>query len=65
MKKAIFVLAVMIMGVGCTKQDDMEVTTPAVATPAVEEVTASDGPDAYYEYLWCNEGEDFSQEKLA
>lgn len=65
MKKAIFVLAVMIMGVGCAKQDDMEATTPVAVAPEVEEMAASDGPDAYYEYLWCNEGEDFSQEKFA
>ena len=65
MKKAIFVLAVMIMGVGCAKQDDMEATTPVAVAPEVEEMAASDGPDAYYEYLWCNEGEDFSEEKFA
>lgn len=33
MKKAIFVLAVMIMGVGCAKQDDTEATTPVAVAP--------------------------------
>ena len=42
MKKAIFVLAVMIMGVGCAKQDDMEATTPVAVAPEVEEMAASD-----------------------
>ena len=65
MKKTIFVLTIMILGAGCAKQDDMEVTEPVAAAPEVEQTAASDGPDAYYEYLWCNEGEDFSQEKLA
>ena len=46
MKKAIFVLAVMITGVGCAKQDDMEVTTPVAAAPEVEEVAASVGAAA-------------------
>ena len=48
MKKSIFVLAVMIMGVGCAKQDDTEATTPVAVAPEVEEMAASDGPDAYY-----------------
>ena len=65
MKKTTFVLAVMIMGAGCAKQDDMEVATPLAAAPEAEAPAAGDGPDAYYEYLWCNEGEDYSQEKLA
>ena len=65
MKKTIFVLTIMLLGAGCAKQDDMEVKEPVAAAPEVEQTAASDGPDAYYEYLWCNEGEDFSQEKLA
>ena len=65
MKKTIFVLALMITGAGCAKQEDMEAAAPVAAVPEVEEMAASDGPDAYYEYLWCNEGEDYSQEKFA
>lgn len=65
MKKTIFVFTIMLLGAGCAKQDDMEVKEPVAAAPEVEQTAASDGPDAYYEYLWCNEGEDFSQEKLA
>ena len=60
MKNTVLLLAVMLLSVGCAKQDDMEMAEPVAAAPAVE-----NGPDAYYEYLWCNEGEDFSQEKFA
>ena len=66
MKNMVCLLVVMLMGVGCAKQnDDMGGTEPIAAAPEVEETAASDGPDAYYEYLWCNEGEDYSQEKMA
>ena len=66
MKNMVCLLVVMLMGVGCSKQnDDMGGTEPIAAAPEVEETAASDGPDAYYEYLWCNEGEDYSQEKMA
>ncbi|MDA0897206.1 MAG: hypothetical protein O3A71_10365 [Proteobacteria bacterium] len=65
MRATIFLLAVILMGAGCAKQDDAEVTAPVVADSEVNETAAEDGPDAYYEYLWCNQGEDFSQDKLA
>ena len=65
MRNIICLLAVILMSSGCAKEDDVEVTTPVAAAPEVEEAAADDGPDAYYEYLWCNEGENFSQEKLA
>ena len=64
-RATIFILVAMITGAGCTKQDDTEVSEPVAAAPEVEETADGDGPNAYYEYLWCNEGEDFSQEKLA
>ena len=65
MRNIVCLLAVMLMSAGCAKQDDVEVTTPVAAAPEVEGAAADDGPDAYYEYLWCNEGENFSQDKLA
>ena len=65
MRNIICLLAVILMSAGCAKQDDVEVTTPVAAAPEVEEAAVDDGPDAYYEYLWCNEGENFSQENLA
>lgn len=65
MRNIVCLLAIMLVSAGCAKQDDVEVTTPVAAAPEVEEAAAADGPDAYYEYLWCNEGENFSQDKLA
>ena len=65
MKNTVCLLAVMLFSVGCAKQDDMEMAEPVAATTAVEETAAETGPDAYYEYLWCNAGENFSQEKFA
>ncbi len=65
MKNIIGLITILLVSVGCAKQDDMGETAVAAATPEVTEAAASNGPSAYYEYLWCSEGDDFSQEKLA
>ena len=65
MRNIIFFVAILLIGAGCSKQDEADITAPVVVAPEATETAAVDGPDAYYEYLWCNQGEDFSQEKLA
>lgn len=65
MRNILCLLAVMLFSVGCAKQDDVEMTEPVAADSSAEETAAGNGPDAYYEYLWCNAGEDFSEEKFA
>jgi len=70
MRNITFFVAILLMGTACSQKDDVQEegmdATPVVAVaPAVTETESVSDPDAYYEYLWCNQGDDFSQEKLA
>ena len=64
MKRTILFGAVLLAAAGCAKQQEVAAPAPEVVEPAPTE-TAANAPDAYYEYLWCKQGEDFSQEKMA
>jgi hypothetical protein len=63
MKKIILFGAMLLAAAGCAKQEEVAATVPEVAEAAPTEAAANE-PDAYYEYLWCNQGDDFSQEKM-
>ena len=63
MKNIILVGAMLLAAAGCAKQEEVAAPAPEVAEAAPTEAAAN-APDAYYEYLWCNQGEDFSQEKM-
>ena len=70
MRNITFFVAILLMGTACSQKDDVQEegmdATPVVAVaPAVTETESVSDPDAYYEYLWCNQGDDFSQEKFA
>ena len=63
MNKAFWLGAVLLAVAGCAKQES---AGPAESVPAAPEaVTQSNGPDAYYEYLWCKQGPEYSDESLA
>jgi hypothetical protein len=63
MKNIILFGAMLLAAAGCAKQEEVAAPAPEVAEAAPTEAAAN-APDAYYEYLWCNQGEDFSQEKM-
>jgi hypothetical protein len=63
MKNIILFGAMLLAAAGCAKQEEVAAPAPEVAEAAPTEA-ATNAPDAYYEYLWCNQGEDFSQEKM-
>ena len=70
MRNITFFVAILLVGTACSQKDDVQEggmdATPVVAvTPELTETESVSGPDAYYEYLWCNQGDDFSQEKFA
>ena len=64
MKNTILFGAMLLAAAGCAKQEEVAAPAPEVVEAAPTE-TAANAPDAYYEYLWCKQGEDFSQEKMA
>jgi hypothetical protein len=61
MKKLFWLSALVLMAVGCAEQQSAAPAAPAAAQEAAD----ANAPDAYYEYLWCKEGPDYSQEALA
>ena len=65
-----FFVTILLMGTACSQKDDvqeggMDATSVVAVASEVTETESVSGPDAYYEYLWCNQGDDFSQEKFA
>ena len=64
MKNTIIFGAMLLAAAGCAKQEEIAAPAPEVVEAAPTE-TAANAPDAYYEYLWCKQGEEFSQEKMA
>ena len=69
MKQMVLFGSLLIAILGCAKQEEAASQASVAAVPDPLEATqiesATVEPDAYYEYLWCEQGEDYSQESMA
>ena len=69
MKQMVLFGSLLIAILGCAKQEEAASQASVAAVPDPVEATqiesATVEPDAYYEYLWCEQGEDYSQESMA
>jgi hypothetical protein len=68
MKQLILFGAMLLAAAGCAQQEETAPAPAAAAAPEVAEAVPAAAsamePDAYYEYLWCQQGEDYSQESM-
>ena len=65
MKKLFWLSACLMVLVGCAEQEAAAPAEIAATPEATEPAAQANGPDAYYEYLWCKQGPEYSQEAIA
>jgi hypothetical protein len=65
MKKLFWLSACLMVLVGCAEQEAAAPAEIAATPEATEPEAQANGPDAYYEYLWCKQGPEYSQEAIA
>ncbi|MEL0048284.1 MAG: hypothetical protein VW867_06535, partial [Gammaproteobacteria bacterium] len=65
MRKLFWLSAFLMVLAGCAEQEAAAPADTATAPAATEAAAQSNGPDAYYEYLWCKQGPEYSEEAIA